>query len=155
MIRLTYNKSVKGRIILGGTNKETNKHTDFSIADIVKYLEESQKLIAEDRYSIAQNENRQENIEFIEDYRIFSKKEKEILLSLTHLDFCYAVDNEKEKFEDEVLYVFCKECELDHWGELVDVKIYIKTNVTKTRKGKYMFVISFHKLNKPITFLFR
>lgn len=46
--------------------------------------------------------------------------------------------------------------ELDHWGNSEVVEIYIKTNLTQTRTGNdYMIVISFHKLNNPIKYLFR
>lgn len=132
------------------------KYTDFTPEEIKKYLDILRKLILCDKYTISRNENRQENIDFIENYRIDSRKEKDILLSLQFDDFCYAADNEKEGFEHEKLYVFCKKYELDKWGIAEFVEIYIKTNVIETRRGDdYLVVISFHKRNKPITFLFK
>ena len=129
---------------------------DFTPEEIKKYLDDLRRLVLDGMYVISKNENRQENNDFIEEYKIDSKKEKEILLSLQFDDFCYAVDNEKEEFAHERLYIFCKEYELDNWGTLECVEIYIKTNMTKTRRGEeYMIVVSFHKRNKPITYLFK
>ncbi|KJS16153.1 MAG: hypothetical protein VR69_10445 [Peptococcaceae bacterium BRH_c4b] len=136
--------------------RETRKYVDFTPEEIKKYLDDLRRLVLDGMYVISKNENRQENNDFIEEYKIDSKKEKEILLSLQFDDFCYAVDNEKEEFAHERLYIFCKEYELDNWGTLECVEIYIKTNMTKTRRGEeYMIVVSFHKRNKPITYLFK
>lgn len=95
-------------------------------------------------------------MDFIEDYKINSIKEREILLGIQYDDFCYAVDNEKEEFAHEKLYIFCKRQELDYWGALELVDIYIKINMTKTRKGDdFTIIVSFHKRNKPISYLFK
>ena len=108
------------------------------------------------KYTISQNENRQENIDFIDDYKINTKKEREILLSLQYDDFCYALKKDNIRYAHEVLYVFCKEYELDHWGTLENVNIYIKINMTKTREGEiFSFIVSFHKRNYEIKYLFK
>ncbi|QXM05797.1 hypothetical protein [Crassaminicella indica] len=134
----------------------TKKHTDFTSGQIKEYLSKLRKLVIEGKYSISQNKNRMENISFIEEYKINSDKEREILLSIEYDDFCYAVDNQNPKFAHEILYVFNKEYELDNWGELESVDIYIKTNMTQTRRGDdIIIVVSFHKRNKPISYLFR
>lgn len=134
----------------------TKKYTNFTPKEIEKYIENIKDLIIEGKYTISKNEYRQENIDFIESYRIDSKKEKSILLNLNYNDFCYAVDNTKKEFAHEKLYVFCKEYELDNWGDLEKVKIYIKINITETRKDEeIMIVVSFHKVNKPIKYLFK
>lgn len=76
-------------------------------------------------------------------------------MSLEIDDFCYAVNNNNPKFAFEVLYIFNKRCELDRWGELVSVDIYIKTNKTQTRTGEdIMIIVSFHERIKPIKYLF-
>ena len=66
---------------------------------------------------------------FIENYKINTQKEKEIFLSLTYKDFCYAVDNKKERYSHETLYVFCKRRDLSYWGSLKTADIYIKINM--------------------------
>lgn len=108
--------------------KKHNPQTFFSFTpnEIKGYLEEFKKCVHQGDYSISLNENRQENIGFIEDYKIDTKKEKEILLGLQFDDFCYAVENDNIEFAHEVLYIFCKQHELDYWGTLETVDIYIK-----------------------------
>ena len=135
---------------------ETEKSLDFSPEDIKTYLKVFKSLVLEDKYTISRNSNREENKHFIEDYKIDSRKEKEILMSLEFDDFCYAVNNKHPKFAHEILYVFNKEYELDKWGELVSVDIYIKTNKTQTRSGEeIMIIVSFHGRNMPLKYLFR
>jgi hypothetical protein len=141
---------------LGNTKRETKKYTDLTPDDIKAYLSKFRKFILDGKYSIAQNENRQENIDFIEDYKIDTKKEKEILLGIQYDDFCYVVDNDNEEFSHEILYIFCKCQELDYWGTLENVDIYIKINMTQIRNGDdFVFIVSFHKRNKPIEYLFK
>ncbi|MDO9533988.1 MAG: hypothetical protein Q7J85_01360 [Bacillota bacterium] len=141
---------------MSSEKRETKKYTVFTPDDIKEYLKYLRRAFLDGKYSISINENRQENIDFIEEYKIDSKKETEIFLSLQHDDFCYAVDNEKEAFAHERLYIFCKDYKLDHWGYLEPVEIYMKTNMTQTRRGDdFIIVVSFHKRNKPITYLFK
>ncbi|MFW6030227.1 MAG: hypothetical protein ACOCRO_08235 [Halanaerobiales bacterium] len=130
------------------------KYTDFSQDQIEKYLDNVRQHVQKDRYAIAKSVNRLENINFIEDYKIDTQKEKNILLSLTYKDFCYAVDNEKEAYSYETLYIFCRQKELDYWGSLEVVDIYIKINITEISDGSFMYIVSFHKRNKPIKYLF-
>ena len=135
---------------------ETKKLLDLSTEDIKTYLKVLKSLVLEDKYTISRNSNREENKQFIEDFKIDSRKEKEILMNLEFDDFCYAVNNKNPKFAHEVLYVFSKEYELDKWGELVSVDIYIKTNKTQTRSGEeFMIIVSFHERNMPLKYLFR
>lgn len=132
------------------------KNVNFTEQEIKDYLEILKQLVLRGQYSIAQNSNRQENVDFMMNYRISSNKAKEILLNLKYYDFCYVATNYKPGYEHENLYIFCKEYELDKWGELEIVEIYIKTNLTQTKSGKdFAIVISFHKLNEPISYLFK
>ncbi|KXG44521.1 hypothetical protein TEPIDINF_002078 [Tepidibacillus infernus] len=141
---------------MSSSQRKICKYTDFTPDEIKMYLEKFRKAILDGKYIISKNQNRHENINFIEDYRIDTKKEKEILLGIQYDDFCYAVDNEKEEFAHEKLYIFSKCHELDYWGTLESVDIYIKINMTQTRKGDdFTIVVSFHKRNKPIKYLFK
>lgn len=66
------------------------------------------------------------------------------------------MQNTKIGFEYEVLYVFVPQAQLfnaDGVEETVDV--YTKFNVIDMSNGSRAVVISFHKLNKPIDYLFR
>lgn len=138
---------------MSGNNQQTGKFTNFTIDEIKDYLAELKKLILDGQYIISP---REENDAFGFEYRIDTAKEKEVLLNLQYTDFCYVVANRKPGYEHERLYVFCKEYELDHWGSLELAEIYIKTNLTQTRSGTdFMVVISFHKRNKLLKYLFR
>ncbi|WLG16981.1 hypothetical protein [Bacillus cereus] len=137
-------------------NKETKKHTNFTIGEVEQYISEFKKLIKNNRFMISQNEKRKENIEFLEAYKINVSKVKEILLNIGVHDFCYAVDNKNPNFAYEKLYIFCPQYELDNWGQKKSVDIYIKMNLIENKdRNKYMIVVSFHKRNKPVTYLFR
>jgi hypothetical protein len=141
---------------LSSANIEPQKHIDFTEKQIKDYLVEFKKVVLSGKYTISINDHRTENKAFTEDYNIDSNKEKEILLSLEYLDFCYVVDNIKPEYAHEKLYVFCVSRELANFGQLETVEIYIKTNLMKTRKGNdFVVVISFHKLNKKISYLFK
>lgn len=138
---------------MGGVIQTSGKYLDYSIEEIKEYLEELKRLISNNQYTISR---RDENDAFAFEYRIDSAKGIEILLNLQYCDFCYAATNYKPEYAHERLFVFCKEYELDHWGNYEMVEIYIKTNLTQMKNGNdYIIVISFHKLNNPIKYLFR
>jgi hypothetical protein len=119
-------------------------------------LDKIKDCVVTNKYTIALNENRQENVDFINEYNIRSDKQKSILLQLRTEDFCHTLLNTKIGFEYEVLYVFVPQVQLfnaDGGEETVD--IYTKFNVIDMSNGSRTVVISFHKLNKPIDYLFR
>ena len=108
------------------------------------------------KYTIALNENRQENVDFINEYNIRSDKQKSILLQLRTEDFCHTLQNTKIGFEYEVLYIFVPQVQLFNAdGEEETVDVYTKFNFIDMSNGSRTVVISFHKLNKPIDYLFR
>ena len=86
------------------------KLKDFTKDKIKYYLSEIKELIDNDCYSIEINASREENLEFLQDYNINTKKEKEILMSLEYTDFCYAVKNKTNnpKYANEILYMKIK-----------------------------------------------
>ncbi len=112
--------------------------------------------IKQNRYSISKNENRRENIDFINNYNLTSAKQKDILLIIKPEDFCHSLQNTKLGFEHEILYVFCPQVMLFNLnGEEEVVDIYIKFNMIEYDSGKRVIVISFHKRNKPVDYIFR
>lgn len=71
-------------------------------------------------------------------------------------DFCHTLQNTELGFEHEVLYVFCPRVMLFNFeGNEEFVDIYTKFNIIDLNLGKRVIVISFHKRNKPIDYLFR
>lgn len=129
---------------------------NYTIEQIMSVLQTIQDCVRESRYIIAKNKNRQENIDFIKDYNFSSKRQKEILLKIKPKDFCYTLQNTKLGFEFEVLYVFCPQIMLFNFEGIEEwVDIYTKFNIIDLTEGKRIVVISFHKRNKPINYLFR
>ena len=135
-------------------NSHYNQNYTKEEIDVI--LEKIKNCVGNNKYTIALNENRQENIDFINEYNLNSRRQKEILLKIKTEDFCHSLQNTKVGFEHEVLYVFCPQVTLfnfDGIEELVD--IYTKFNLIDSESGKRVVVISFHKRNKPIDYLFR
>lgn len=129
---------------------------NYTRKQIDAILDKIKDCVVNNKYTIALNENRQENVDFINEYNIRSGKQKSILLQLRTEDFCHTLQNTKIGFEYEVLYVFVPQVQLFNAdGEVETVDIYTKFNVIDMSNGSRTVVISFHKLNKPIDYLFR
>ncbi|QSX06079.1 hypothetical protein JYG23_01025 [Sedimentibacter sp. zth1] len=130
-----------------------HEHTKEEVTAILGKI---QDCVREGRYIISQNENRKENIDLINEYNISTKKQSSILLEIKPEDFCYSLQNTNLGYEHEVLYVFVPQVKLFNINdeeEMVDV--YTKFNVIDRVNGNRVIVISFHKRNKPIDYLFR
>lgn len=129
---------------------------DYSKEQIKNLVEIIKDCVREDRYTISLEENRSENIQFIEEYNINEKKRISILCDIDYKDFCYGLQNVKNGVEQNDLYVFCLQKELysvEDKREIVD--IYLKFNVICNEVNSSRVLVSLHKRNKPITYLFR
>jgi len=94
------------------------------------------------RFTIELNKNRQENIDFINNYNISSTRQKDILLKIKAEDFCHSLQNKNIGFEHEILYAFCPQITLfnvESTEELVDV--YTKFNILDYASGKRIITI--------------
>ena len=69
--------------------------------DIEQYLSEVKEAVENNRYRIERNGRRRDNIQLFEEYIIDEAKAKEILLSLTAMDFLDLLQNEHKGFEHE------------------------------------------------------
>lgn len=133
-----------------------NYNQNYTREEIDTVLEKIKSCVEKNRYTISLNENRQENIDFINEYNIRSDKQKSILLQIETNDFCHSLQNTKIGYEYEVLYVFVPQVQLfNAEGGEETVDIYIKFNVIDLPSESRAVVISFHKRNKPIDYLFR
>lgn len=122
--------------------------------DIEQYLSEVKEAVENDRYRLERNAKRQENINLFLDYVIDAAKVKEIILSLTVMDFSHILQNEHKGFEYERLYVFGKDVTLlerTGTGEKT-VSLYIKFNKLE---NCFVIVISFHEQKHPLTYYFK
>ncbi len=123
--------------------------------DIDKYLTEVKAAISINRYRIARNEHRSDNMELFEDYLIDEAKAKEILLSLETDDFSEVRNNDHIGFEHELLYIFGKDVKLLERYESDDVKtvsLYIKFNKLD---NSFIIVVSFHEQKWPMNYAFK
>lgn len=135
-----------------------NQHynQNYTKEEIEEVLNKIKKCVSLGKYTISQNDKRQENINFINEYNIRSDKQKSILMQIRVEDFCHTLQNTNLGYEYEVLYVFVPQVELFNAdGDAETVDIYTKFNVIDLPTGKRTVVISFHKRNKPIDYLFR
>ena len=127
---------------------------DITIADIEKYLDDVKEAINAGRYRVEMNDNRQDNQDLYMDYLVNEEKRKQILLSLTAMDFSEIRYNTHNGYEHELLYVFGKDVKLLRRfssGE-EQVSLYIKFNKLESR---YVIVISFHKQKYPLVYKFK
>ena len=125
-----------------------------TLEEINKYLEEVKKAVRAGRYRIEINNNRQDNQDLFMDYVITEEQRKQILLSLTPMDFSEVRYNEHKGFEHELLYIFGKDVNLlPRFGSGEElVSLYIKFNKLESR---YVIVISFHKQKYPLKYQFK
>lgn len=141
-----------------GGNLLMNPHynQNYTRAEIDAVLARIKSCIAQNRYTISLNENRQENIDFINAYNLRSDKQKSILMQIETEDFCHSLQNTRIGYEYEILYVFVPQIQLFNAdGKQETVDVYTKFNVIDLPRGSRVVVISFHKRNKPIEYLFR
>lgn len=122
--------------------------------DIEQYLSEVKESVENDRYRLDQNAKRQNNINLFLDYVIDEAKAKEIILSLTAMDFSEILQNEHKGFKYEKLYVFGKDVLLleRNGTEEKKVSLYIKFNKLE---NCFVIVISFHEQRYPLTYYFK
>lgn len=128
---------------------------DYTEDQIKNLIDIIRDCVRENRYTISLEENKLENIQFIEEYNINEKKRVNILFGLYYKDFCYGLQNLKDGIKQNNLYVFCVQRELHNIydkTELVD--IYLKFNIICNEVKEYSTVVTMHKRNKPITYLF-
>ena len=122
--------------------------------DIEQYLSEVKESVGNGRYRLDRNARRQDNINLFLDYVIDETKAKEIILSLTVMDFSEILQNEHKGYEYERLYVFGKDVVLleRNGTEEKTVSLYIKFN----KLGNcFVIVISFHEQKHPLTYYFK
>lgn len=122
--------------------------------DIELYLSEVKEAVEKDRYRLDRNTKRQDNINLFLDYVIDEAKAKDIILSLTAMDFSEILQNEHKGFEHERLYVFGKDVTLLERNGMEEktVSLYIKFNKLE---DCFVIVISFHEQKHPLMYYFK
>lgn len=123
----------------------------FEKKDIEVYLQGVWNAIDAGKYQIAP---RLKNRELLTDYVISEKEVVDIIKSLTLMDFSAAVPNDHKGMEHEILYIFGKDIDLLERFENRErtVSLYIKFNKIS---DQYLFVISFHEQEHPLSYYFK
>ncbi|ERJ11081.1 hypothetical protein [Haloplasma contractile] len=133
-----------------------NYNTNYTMSEIEELLAKVKRYVRAEQFIVSLNANRIENQRFIDEYRLTKEHQKDILLGIDVVDFCYSVQNRKPRYRHETLYVFCPQKTLYNvLGEEEEVDIYIKFNIRENANSNNVITISLHKPNKPITYLFR
>lgn len=127
---------------------------DIKLKDIETYLSEVKDAVENNRYRLDRNSRRQDNINLFIDYVMDEQKAKDILLSLTAMDFSEILQNEHAGCEHELLYVFGKDVTLlERTGnEEKTVSLYIKFNKLE---NCFVIVISFHEQKYLLNYYFK
>lgn len=129
---------------------------NYTRNEIQSILARIKQCVSSGQFLISLNDNRQENIDFINTYNIRSSKQKSILMQLKVEDFCYSLLNTKPGYEHEILYVFVPQVRLYNSNDEEEtIDLYTKFNIIEKPQGAWTVVISFHKRNKPAVYLFR
>ena len=128
---------------------DTAKHTNHTKEEIEEYLKIVKKSVNAGKFIVCTTEKNKKNREFIFEYGLTKNKQKQMLIKLEANDFCYSADNYNDP--QERLYFFCREYELDNWGTIENVEVYIKI---ARKQDDFIVVVSFHKPEKNIKKLF-
>ena len=124
--------------------------------EISVVLQKIQECVSSGKYLIARNENRVENVAFIREYQLTSKKQQRLLMEIEVDDFCHSLQNINIGYEHEILYVFCPQVTLFNLDdEEIQLDMYTKFNILELSADRKVVVVSFHERNKSIDYLFR
>ena len=123
----------------------------FQKSDIEEYLQGVWNAIEAGKYQIAP---RPKNRELLTDYIITEEEELDIIKRLTPMDFSDAVPKDHRAREYEILDIFGKNINLlERFGNQErNVSLYIKFNKIS---DQYLFVISFHEQEHPLSYYFK
>lgn len=130
-------------------SKDTSKYTNHTKEEIEEYLKSVKKSVNAGNFIVCSTQKNEKNRKFLLEYRLTKNKQKQMLIELETNDFCYSADNYNDP--QERLYFFCREYELDNWGTIENVEVYIKI---ARKKDDFIVVVSFHKPEKSIKKLF-
>lgn len=123
----------------------------LTIQDIEQYLKEAKDLVRKNKCLVSP---REKNLSLIAMYQFNEDDYKKVILSLEPTDFCKTVNNDNEKFKDEILYIFRKEKLLKRrdGNENIKVPLYIKINKLHDH---ILIIVSFHEMEHTLKYAFK
>ena len=128
-------------------NLGVNQYYTREVIDVI--LARIKSCIQNNRYTISLNENRRENIDFINEYNLCSDRQRSIFMQIEIDDFCYSVQNTEMGYEHEVLYAFVSQVQLfNAEGTPETVDVYTKFNVIDVPFGSWVVVVAVYKSDR-------
>ena len=129
---------------------------DYTKEMINNLIEIIKECAIEDRITVSLEGSKTENIQFIEEYNINEEKLVSIVYELKEEDFCYGLKNIQDGIEYNDLFVFCPVHQMYNiTGVKESIDIYMRFDIIGIDDGTYRALVSLHKRNKPITYLFK
>ncbi|MCC0735336.1 MULTISPECIES: hypothetical protein [unclassified Clostridioides] len=135
---------------------EKNIQLNFEKEHVEKILNEFKTCLEKRCFIISRGLKRKENDDFIENYNLNENTQLEMLKSLTIEDFSKKDFHVKDR--NKLIYFFGKTYRLTCLNnEVEDVETYIKFCIEENMKseGKFVIVISFHKANDKINYMYK
>ncbi|MGN0144599.1 MAG: hypothetical protein ACI398_06415 [Clostridium sp.] len=128
-------------------------YTKEMVRNLISIVKECAR---EGRFTISLEGNKLENMQFIEEYNVNEEKIIDMLTLLNVEDFCYGLENMKDGVIYNDLYVFCPIRQLYNIkGKKETVDVYMRFNIIESGENNYRMIVSLHKRNKPITYIFK
>lgn len=125
-------------------NLGDNQYYTREVIDVI--LARIKSCIQKNRYTISLNENRRENIDFINEYNLCSDRQRSIFMQIEIDNFCYSVQNTEMGHEHEVLYAFVSQVQLfNAEGEAETVDVYMKFKGIDVPFGSWVVVVAVYK----------
>lgn len=129
---------------------------DYTKEQITRLIDIIKDCAYENQFSICMKENRQENILFIEEFNINENKLIKILTDLKEEDFCYGLKDMADGTKETDYYIFCPNLQLHNIkGNKENVDVYLRVNIIESVESNLRLLLSIHKRNKPISYIFR
>lgn len=132
------------------------EYTKEMVRNLISTIKECAR---EGRFTISFEGSRYENMQFIEEYNVTEEKIIDIINLLAVEDFCYGLEYMRDGvIYNNDLYVFCPIKQLYNIkGQKETVDIYMRFNIIEIESdvNKYRMILSLHKRNKPITYIFK
>lgn len=122
--------------------------------EVTEILEKVKACVHKGLFRISLNPNRIENENFIDEYKLTTKKQKDMILALDIYDFS-KIDKDKNN-NIEILYFFGRQYVLNHRDRGIEnIEAYIKFAIKLRNNNDFILFISFHKANYPIQYYFK
>jgi len=109
-----------------------------------KFLERVRSRLVTNEYQVSKH---YKNKDFLEKYKIKDYKLKEMLLALSGTDCISIEPNNNPRYPEATVYKFVKKYELDFFGAVCLIDVYIKLYIIEMQIYDLVMVISIHEDN--------